>query len=241
MTPKKSIIRYCMVRLWSIYCLAGSQLILAQDQSIMSDQAEVLTRATSIAQSEEVVRSVKPTRPVTSIRLKQATPVLSGTQATAITRTVPSVASTDIGTADKSLNESLILNSGFGYSHEGSYAAVSKKEVLTKVVLGLALVLGVIGLLAWLSKKIGIQRLVNHKKIRLRESINVSSKEKLILVDFAGESLLLGVGGGRITLIKSMPELPAAQSEPVKPSLGAKNALDFQHKLNEFLLKGGQS
>lgn len=129
---------------------------------------------------------------------------------------------------------------GFG-GHANNQPSISMSEVVVKVVIGLGIVLVVIGLLAWLSNKTGINRLANNKKIRLRESVSLSSKEKLVIVDFAGESLLLGVGGGKVSLLKSVPQLPLTQAQQSKSSLGAKNALDFQHKLNEFLLKGSQS
>lgn len=120
-------------------------------------------------------------------------------------------------------------------------SSISIGEVLIKVFIGLAIVLSIIGLLAWLSNKAGINRLTQHKKIHLRESLNLSAKEKLVIVDFSGESLLLGVTTGKISLLKSVSQLPVAKGDEEKPVLGAKNALDFQHKLNEFLLKGGQS
>lgn len=130
---------------------------------------------------------------------------------------------------------------GFGVQANNNQPSISMSEVVVKVVIGLGIVLVVIGLLAWLSNKTGINRLANNKKIRLRESVSLSSKEKLVIVDFAGESLLLGVGGGKVSLLKSVPQLPLTQAQQSKSSLGAKNALDFQHKLNEFLLKGSQS
>ncbi|WP_394202191.1 FliO/MopB family protein [Marinagarivorans algicola] len=240
MSSKKSVFTYSMGYFFNFYCLAVSPLMLAQDHSTSLDDAAITTPDTVFNQTIKstqlvpMLQSKYISQPIANLQTVAPTPISS----VAPTSSNASIDSTSA--SDSSLSGS---HSGghVGYSRRESYASISKAELLMKVVLGLVFVLGVIGLLAWLSKKTGIYRLANHKKICLRESVNLSNKEKLILVDFAGESLLLGVGGGRITLIKSIPELPTAKAESVKTSLGANNALDFQHKLNSFLLKGGQS
>jgi flagellar protein FliO/FliZ len=115
---------------------------------------------------------------------------------------------------------------------------VSVYKSIIKVIGALMLVLCIIFLLAVVVKRSGFQGGSRGKKIVIRESLSLGPKEKLVLVDFAGESLLIGVAAGRVSLVKSTPLLKDKIESPARCTLGARNAIDFQHKLNEFLLKG---
>ena len=107
---------------------------------------------------------------------------------------------------------------------------------IIKMLGGLAVVVTFIFLVAALARRTGLTQMVKYKKIHLRETIAIGTKERLVLVDFYGQSLLLGVSQGSIALLKTVPQSQNEVTEPT--SLGAKTVTDFQQKLNAFLLKG---
>lgn len=133
----------------------------------------------------------------------------------------------------------------YGINDSKKPLGLSTKDVLLKVFFGLFIVLGLITVIAWLSKKTGIHRLANNKNIKLKETLSLTSKEKLVVVDFYGESLLLGVGPGGIALLKSVPEQSfekngSSNDVSSQSSLSANNEKDFKNKLNEFIMKGSR-
>ncbi len=68
-----------------------------------------------------------------------------------------------------------------------------------QMALGLVFVLGVIFLLAWLMRRVtGIQGAKQH--IKILSAINVGTRERAVLVEVAGEQLLLGVASGQVNL-----------------------------------------
>ncbi|HEY7772668.1 MAG TPA: flagellar biosynthetic protein FliO [Marinagarivorans sp.] len=117
-------------------------------------------------------------------------------------------------------------------------SGLSPSRSIGKVALALIVVVGLIFAVAALLKRAGLSSLNRGKQLVLRESLSVGAKERLVVVDFAGESLLLGVASGKVSLVKSVPLLGVDSSDLPAAHLGARNPLDFQHKLNEFLLKG---
>lgn len=119
-----------------------------------------------------------------------------------------------------------------------SSSGMSPSRSIVKVIGALGVVLLVIFGVASIAKRTGLTAINRSKKLVLRETLTVGSKERLVVVDFAGESLLIGVASGKVSLVKSVPLLGFDSSELPAPHLGAKTAMDFQHKLNEFLLKG---
>jgi flagellar protein FliO/FliZ len=117
----------------------------------------------------------------------------------------------------------------------------STTATLLKALGGLMVVVCTIFLASALAKRVGLTNVSLRKRIQLRENVVVGNKERLVLVDFAGQSLLLGVTAGSISLLKTVPQINVGQNVAAKEnSLGAKTALDFQQKLNAFLLKGQQ-
>lgn len=117
-------------------------------------------------------------------------------------------------------------------------SGLSPSRSIGKVVLALIVVVGLIFAVAAVLKRAGLSSLNRGKQLVLRESLSVGAKERLVVVDFAGESLLIGVASGNVNLVKSVPLLGVDSSNSPAAHLGARNPLDFQHKLNEFLLKG---
>lgn len=115
----------------------------------------------------------------------------------------------------------------------------SPEKAAFKAAGGLLLMVGVLFAVAYIAKRKGLMRTGGRRKLMLRETLSLGAKEKLVVVDFAGESMVVGITAHNIRLIRSVKKSEAEDYE-ANPQLGAKTAFDFQTKLNDFLLKGSQ-
>ena len=102
----------------------------------------------------------------------------------------------------------LLLLLSFNATAVEQSAAVASLELpstdmgtsVMQMALGLVFVLGVIFLLAWLMRRVtGIQGSKQH--IKIVSAINVGTRERAVLVEVAGEQLLLGVASGQVRLL----------------------------------------
>lgn len=101
---------------------------------------------------------------------------------------------------------------------------------LSKLLLGLLLVIGLIFLLAWLLRR--VQQLNPHgaQVIKIISTQALGPRDRLVLVQVGGEQILLGLSSGRITPLHVLAEpvhLPDA--EPATP--------EFAQRLMELLGK----
>ena len=74
-----------------------------------------------------------------------------------------------------------------------------------QMALGLLFVLAVIFLLTWLMRRVsGIQGSRQH--IKILSAINVGTRERAVLIEVAGEQLLLGVAAGQVNLLHKLKD-----------------------------------
>lgn len=114
-------------------------------------------------------------------------------------------------------------------------AVPSAAGSLFQVLLGLAVVLGLIAVSAWLLKRLSPGALSGAGGLRVVGGILVGPKERVVLVEFRDSWLLLGVTAGQITLLQSSDRPPEATS-PV----AAMPAAQFSDWMKQFLQKGRQ-
>lgn len=115
----------------------------------------------------------------------------------------------------------------------------SPEKAALKAGGGLLLMLGFLFFVAYLAKRKGLMQNHRQRKLLLRETLSLGAKEKLAVVDFAGESMVVGITAHNIRLIRAVKKSDSDDYES-NPELGAKTAFDFQTKLNDFLLKGSR-
>ncbi|CDZ92887.1 MULTISPECIES: flagellar biosynthetic protein FliO [Pseudomonadaceae] len=99
---------------------------------------------------------------------------------------------------------------------------------LTKLLLGLLLVVGLIFLLAWVLRRMQQLNPRSNQAIKLVSSHALGPRERLVLVQVGSEQILLGLSAGRITPLHVLAEpvhLPDA--EPANP--------EFAQRLMELL------
>lgn len=66
--------------------------------------------------------------------------------------------------------------------------------------IGLIFIVGLIYTLLWLSKKAGLNRYANNE-LKVTNSLSLTPKEKLIVVEYGNKKLLLGVSSGSVNCI----------------------------------------
>ena len=78
------------------------------------------------------------------------------------------------------------------------------------LVLSLLVVLGVFVALAWLARRF-LPTAGGRGAMRVVASLSLGARERIVVVELAGERLVLGVGGGQVHLLA---RLPAAATVP---------------------------
>jgi len=93
---------------------------------------------------------------------------------------------------------------------------------IAQLFAGLALVIGLIIVLAALFKRFG-QPVMNQNPMRVLGGLSVGQRERLVLVQVGEEQILLGVAPGHVTKIKTLDTPivdPSAFSQSKVPGLG---------------------
>ena len=90
---------------------------------------------------------------------------------------------------------------------------------------GLAAVLGLIALLAWLAKRLGVARPGSNGPLKVVGERMVGTRERVVLVEVAGQWLVLGVAPGQVRALANLPKpenhvSEAAATAPATPFAG---------------------
>lgn len=94
------------------------------------------------------------------------------------------------------------------------------------LVLGLAFVVLLIFLVAWLLRRMGAVSLVSGQAMKVVAALSVGPREKVVLVDIGGKQLLLGVAPGRVSHLHEF-------DQPVISNEGGVG--DFSAKLKQMM------
>lgn len=120
----------------------------------------------------------------------------------------------------------------------------SGAAALVQTLAGLGVVIGLILVLAWASRRLSGGSLGNTQFMKILAVQPLGAREKIILVDVAGRQMMLGVTPGRIVTLHVFDE-PVLQvpdaAERRSGVLAAKSATEFSRKLQEFLTQGSKS
>lgn len=136
----------------------------------------------------------------------------------------------------------------------GSSAQVASRvpetsSLLLQTLTGLVFVVCMIFALGWLARRMNLTGLQRNQHCRILATMPVSAREKVILVDIAGQQLLLGVAPGNITTLHAFDKPVIETAEPASTSaavksqsrLAATSPAEFSRKLAEFLGQGNRS
>ena len=108
---------------------------------------------------------------------------------------------------------------------------------LFQMVLSLAGVVAMILALAWLSRRMqGLRAQGAASELKLRASLAVGMKERVVLLDACGQQVLIGVAPGQVSILKVLGPVPAAtSSEPETMAAMPKAVPNFADHLRALL------
>ena len=83
---------------------------------------------------------------------------------------------------------------------------ISSGASLLNLALGLGLILLLIFALAWLARRMGQGGMLNNSHIKVVAAMPLGTRERLLVVDVAGQQLLLGITATQINTLHVFPE-----------------------------------
>ncbi|WP_036552542.1 flagellar biosynthetic protein FliO [Neptunomonas japonica] len=125
-----------------------------------------------------------------------------------------------------------LLLPGLSLAAESVPATAMREDVLTsqaiiQMLLGLALVIAVIFILAWVLRRVSnLQQ--SHQKMKIVSSLSLGTRERAVLIEVGDRQVLLGVAPGSVSLLESFPERVIA---------AASNS-EFENKLKQSIKTG---
>lgn len=102
------------------------------------------------------------------------------------------------------------------------------------VLLGLALVVGMILAMGWLMRRLGAGGWLPGRGMRALATLPLGGRERIVLVEVGTEQLLLGVAPGRVNLL-------ARYRDPVVTPRAPSSSAGFAERLREQLVRRGDS
>ena len=88
-------------------------------------------------------------------------------------------------------------------------AAVASASGLTQISMVLLLVIGLIAGMAWLLRRLGLARNPTGTTIRVVSGVNLSNRERILVVEVADQWIVVGVAPGCINTLATMPRQDA--------------------------------
>lgn len=84
----------------------------------------------------------------------------------------------------------------------------------TQVLLGLLAVLGLMAATAWLLKRFGVRQFTGTAPVKIVGGVSVGARERILVVEAAGQWIVVGVTPGRINALATMPRQEIAPEPP---------------------------
>lgn len=108
---------------------------------------------------------------------------------------------------------------------------------LLQAAFGLAVVVALIFLCAWVARRFGLQQHGGGRLVKVVASTMIGQRERVVVVEIGSSWLVLGVAPGQIQSLHSMPAeaLPAAEATPYAASSATLAATAFAQKLRDAL------
>jgi flagellar protein FliO/FliZ len=119
--------------------------------------------------------------------------------------------------------------------HDVAPAAVGASGLL-QAGFGMAAVVGLIFLCAWLARRFGLQRLGSGQLVKVVSSAAVGQRERVVVVEVGDTWLVLGVTPSQVNTLHTLPaQTHAAAAAPVSSSVAPTPVELFARKLREAL------
>ncbi|MGJ7535780.1 MULTISPECIES: flagellar biosynthetic protein FliO [unclassified Variovorax] len=119
--------------------------------------------------------------------------------------------------------------------HDVAPAAVGASGLL-QAGFGMAAVVGLIFLCAWLARRFGLQRLGSGQLVKVVSSAAVGQRERVVVVEVGDTWLVLGVTPSQVNTLHTLPaQAHAAAAAPASSSVAPTPVELFARKLREAL------
>lgn len=113
---------------------------------------------------------------------------------------------------------------------------------MVQTVLSLVAVVAIILALAWMTRRMQFMRGATGSELRVRSTLAVGLKERVVIVEAAGRQYLIGVAPGQVRLLDSLgdvtthePSAGVARCEEVLPANPPNLGEAFAIQLNKLL------
>lgn len=109
-------------------------------------------------------------------------------------------------------------------------------EQLVQVLGGLAVVLAMVVVLAWLARRLNASRFAGARNLRLVAGISLGSRERILVVEVGDTQLVVGVAPGRVQTLHVL-DRPLQNPAPEQAASGE----PFAARLSRLMGRGGQA
>ena len=123
-------------------------------------------------------------------------------------------------------------------THEAASAAPSAVGAgsLLQAGFGMAVVVGLIFLRAWLARRFGLQRLAGGQHVKVVSSAMVGQRERVVVIEVADTWVVLGVTASQVNTLHTLPAQAASSNNHAASPDGARGPVElFARKLRESL------
>ena len=104
---------------------------------------------------------------------------------------------------------------------------------LVQAGFGLAVVIGLIFLFAWVARRFGLQPSGSSRVLKVVSSAMVGQRERVVVVEIGGSWLVLGVAAGQVRALHTMPAEKLTDVQT--PSINSFSGGAFSQKLIESI------
>jgi flagellar protein FliO/FliZ len=105
---------------------------------------------------------------------------------------------------------------------------------MVQMFAGLALVLGLVFLLAWAMRRFGRLSVVGNRSLRVVGALSMGTRERVVLIQAGETQLLVGVAPGRVQTLHVL-------DKPIEPAAGGDEGGGFAQRLRQVMARGGGS
>ncbi|WP_096663623.1 flagellar biosynthetic protein FliO [Polaromonas sp. AET17H-212] len=121
-----------------------------------------------------------------------------------------------------------------GAVHAAEQPGPAAAGSLLQVVLGLIVVLGLMAAAAWALKRFGVAKPAGGTTVKIVGGVSVGNRERILVVEVAGQWIVVGVAAGRVSALATMPRqenaaAPPAAAPPNHFAARFKRALEQRH------------
>jgi flagellar protein FliO/FliZ len=128
-------------------------------------------------------------------------------------------------------------------------SAVASAGSMTQAALVLLLIVGLIGGVAWLLRRLGMVRNDSGTTVRIVSGVSLSNRERILVVEVADQWIVVGVAPGCINTLATMPrqESPATTGSGMAAPVGKnfavwlKQTIDKRNRNNTNNINGDRS